>query len=241
MIKQHTPLISRLDHPHILQLYGYFHDRDSVYLVLEHAKGGELYRDAMSRRRGNKLDEKTTARYIRQVALALRYLQSHHIAHRDIKPENLLLSNDARHPSDDQSSIKLCDFGWAIYAPPPVKHLRRTLCGTPEYVPPEMLSLNCYSNPSYDVRYVDIWAIGVLALEMTRGVTPFACGEDNEDNNDAIFSKIRKWRDVVVGMKGETDALLDFVRRLLRRDPGERISVREVLCHEWLNPSAATM
>ena len=67
--------------------------------------------------------------------------------------------------------MKLCDFGWSIFAPE--KTIRSTLCGTPEYVPPEMLK-NGQENSwhdfcQYDVRYIDVWSLGVLAVEMIDG------------------------------------------------------------------------
>lgn len=72
------------------------------------------------------------------------------------QPENLLLSASG--------TVKLSDFGWSVKAVPPVEHVRSTLCGTPEYVAPEML----VAAPRY-TKAVDIWSLGVLAFELLSG------------------------------------------------------------------------
>ncbi len=85
----------------------------------------------------------------------MEYLHSCNVIHRDIKPENCLLSASG--------DIKLSDFGGAIHAPPPF-HMRTTMCGTPEYLAPEVLQGRPYSN------LVDVWALGVLCFEMLIGM-----------------------------------------------------------------------
>lgn len=92
-----------------------------------------------------------TAFYLAQMITAIEYLQTLRIAHRDIKPENILV-----HEGD---VVKLCDFGWAVQYN--LEEPQRTLCGTPEYVPPEMLNGH---PPAYQAFYVDLWALGVLAF-----------------------------------------------------------------------------
>ena len=81
-----------------------------------------------------------------------------HVIHRDIKPENVLLGASGQ--------AKLADFGWAVHAPPP-HHRRTTMCGTPEYLAPEMIA-----DRPYD-KSVDVWALGVLAYELLTGRYPF--------------------------------------------------------------------
>jgi serine/threonine protein kinase len=79
---------------------------------------------------GGRLPLPTSFSFVRDVAMALSYLRLRNVMHRDIKPENMLLGADGR--------VKLSDFGWAIHAPGR-EGRRNTLCGTPEYVAPEML------------------------------------------------------------------------------------------------------
>ena len=123
----HTPRrpSPRRRHDNVLRLYGYFFDQTRIYLILEFAAKGELYKELQ---KCGHFDEKRSAKYIKSLAAALDYCHSKHVIHRDIKPENLLL--------DLHGNIKIADFGWSVHAP----HSRRTtLCGTLDYLPPEMI------------------------------------------------------------------------------------------------------
>lgn len=87
---------------------------------------------------------------------ALTYLHSKHVIHRDIKPENLLLGINGE--------LKIGDFGWSVHAP---SNRRRTMCGTLDYLPPEMVEQKAHTEK------VDHWALGVLTYEFLTGVAPF--------------------------------------------------------------------
>lgn len=105
-------------------MYGYFYDQQRVYLILEYAARGELYRELEKR---TCFDEPLAANYIAQLTRALIYLHSKHVIHRDLKPENLLI--------DHNGNLKIADFGWSVHA---VKSRRETLCGTLDYLSPGM-------------------------------------------------------------------------------------------------------
>lgn len=77
--------------------------------------------------------------------------------HSSLKAENLLV--------DSKGRLQLSDFGWAVHAKPPHQHIRRTMCGTPEYAPPEIL----VRHPEY-TKAVDIWSLGVLSFELLTGL-----------------------------------------------------------------------
>lgn len=97
-----------------------------------------------------------TATFIAQIADALNYCHSKKVIHRDIKAENLLIGA--------KGEIKIADFGWAVHSP---FSARQTICGTPDYLPPEMIC-----NRPHD-HTVDIWSVGVLCYECLVGITPF--------------------------------------------------------------------
>lgn len=118
-----------LNHPNILRLYGSFNEDDFTYLILEYAPNGCL-RKKLDKLPTKRLDERSAARYILSCADALIYLHERDIIHRDIKPENLLLGVD--------DELKIADFGLSVNAQ---NQRRRTICGTPDYIPPESMSI----------------------------------------------------------------------------------------------------
>mmetsp|Transcript_18212 Transcript_18212/g.29606 ORF Transcript_18212/g.29606 Transcript_18212/m.29606 type:complete len:342 (+) Transcript_18212:323-1348(+) len=181
-LKQEVEIHSRLKHPNILQMYGYFYDPKRVYLVLEYAAGGELYK-LMKKQQNTRFDEKAGARYIAQLTSALSYCHSFNVIHRDVKPENLLVSSDG--------VLKLADFGWAAHDRRGYNgylstaklispsgdgdcennlnfgNRRTTMCGTLDYLAPEMVRGKAYDET------VDNWTVGVLAYELLVGAPPF--------------------------------------------------------------------
>ncbi|KAK2180929.1 hypothetical protein NP493_420g05003 [Ridgeia piscesae] len=152
-LRREIEIQSHLRHPHILRLYGYFHDSTRVYLILEYAARGELYKELQKMGRFN---DARTATYIFQLADALLYCHGKKVIHRDIKPENLLLGLTG--------DLKIADFGWSVHAP---SSRRATLCGTLDYLPPEMIEGKLHNEK------VDLWSLGVLCYEFLVGKPPF--------------------------------------------------------------------
>ena len=101
--------------------------------------------------------------YIASLAKALIYCHSKHVIHRDIKPENLLLGLNG--------DLKIADFGWSVHAP---NSRRNTLCGTLDYLPPEMVEGSPHDS------CVDVWSLGVLAYEFLHGQPPFEAAGHSE-------------------------------------------------------------
>lgn len=144
-VRREIEIQSHLRHPNILRMYGFFHDEQRIYLILEYASGGTLFNVLKKEVR---FDEKKSAKYIKSLISALIYLHGRNVIHRDIKPENLLLGHD------DQ--LKIADFGWSVHEP---NSLRTTLCGTMDYLSPEMV----HGKPH--TKAVDLWSLGVLTYE----------------------------------------------------------------------------
>jgi serine/threonine protein kinase len=152
-IRREIEIQQNLRHPNVLRLYGYFHDEKRIFLMLEFAGKGELYKQLT---KYGCFSERRSAVYIDQMADALSYLHSKHVIHRDIKPENLLLGINGE--------LKIGDFGWSVHAP---SNRRTTLCGTLDYLPPEMVEGREHNEK------VDYWALGVLTYEFIVGSPPF--------------------------------------------------------------------
>ena len=197
-----------LNHPHCLRLKNHFEDDQNFYLVMPLAHKGQLYRIL---RKFKKFDEKTAAQILRETISALQYLHSFNppIIHRDIKPENLLLNNGGR--------VLLADFGWSNFADGDV---RKTFCGTPEYIAPEMLS-----KKGHDTR-VDIWSIGVLMFELLAGYSPFVA-KSNQD----LYLNIKKLK--IQWPKDMPPLAKNLIGKILRLNPSDRPSLEEILNHQW--------
>ncbi|KAI6220058.1 Aurora kinase-like [Aphelenchoides fujianensis] len=186
---------AHLHHPNILRLYNYFHDEKKIYLILEFALGGELYKELQS---AGRFEEPRVAKYVYQVADALRYCHEKHVIHRDIKPENILI--------DAMGDLKIADFGWSVHS----SNNRRTLCGTLDYLPPEMITNKPHC------RQVDFWTVGVLAFEMLVGKPPF-----ETENSQKTYKLITK-------------ADYSLPDHLLVVNPKKRLNFEGVMKHPWV-------
>ncbi|RDL38195.1 Threonine protein kinase [Venustampulla echinocandica] len=210
-VRREIEIQSNLRHPNVLRLFGHFHDSKRIFLILEFAGKGELYKHL---RRENRFPEWKAAQYIAQMAAALQYCHKKHIMHRDIKPENILLGI--------HGEIKLSDFGWSVHAP---SNRRDTLCGTLDYLPPEMLKQPGRVKNTYTNR-VDLWSLGVLTYEFLVGEAPF------EDTPVLTQRKILRGEMTVPPFV--SPEAKDLITRLLVLDPDKRISLDHVQEHPWI-------
>jgi len=197
-----------LNHPHCLRLKNHFEDDVNFYLVMPLAVKGQLYRVL---RKFRKFDERTAAQILRETISALQYLHSFNppIIHRDIKPENLLLNEGGR--------VLLADFGWSNFSDGGV---RKTFCGTPEYIAPEMLL-----KKGHDTR-VDIWSVGVLMFELLSGYSPFVA-----KNNQELYQNIRRLK--IQWPKDMPPLAKNLIGKILKLNPLDRPSLQEILDHQW--------
>ncbi|KAH8175832.1 protein kinase domain-containing protein [Sarocladium implicatum] len=209
-VRREIEIQSNLRHPNILQLYGHFHDSKRVFLILEFAAKGELYKHL---RRENRFPEWKAAGYVAQMASALRYLHRKHVIHRDIKPENILVGV--------HDELKISDFGWSVHAP---NSRRKTMCGTLDYLPPEMIKPG--SKDNYYNEKVDLWSLGVLTYEFLVGEAPF------EDTPVMTQRRIAR-ADMSIPSYVSPEAS-DLIKRLLVLDPEKRIPLEQVAQHPWI-------
>jgi len=207
-------ILMQCDHPFILRLYRTFKDRHALYLLLELVQGGELF--SLLHLRGGSLSNSDSRFYAACVTDALEYLHSNSIVYRDLKPENLMI--------DDVGYIKVVDFGFAKI----VTDKTYTLCGTPEYLSPELVLGKGHN------KAVDNWAIGVLIFEMLTGASPFA--DPIKSDHMVICKNIMRGR--VDFPRKFPEQAKDLVTRLLKRDAHIRLGslkggTAEIKAHSW--------
>ena len=212
-LRREIEIQAHLRHPNILRLYGYFYDATRIYLILEFAAKGELYKELQKH---GTFDEKRSAKYIKSLAGALGYCHTKHVIHRDIKPENLLL--------DMRGELKIADFGWSVHAP---NTRRKTLCGTLDYLPPEMVEGRAHD------QMVDVWSLGVLMYEFLVGSPPFEAPGGPSETYKRICSLDLKFPSTV------TEGARDLIRKLLVKDPTKRMPLSEVASHPWIKQHTA--
>eukprot|EP00271_Cylindrocystis_brebissonii_P019844 TRINITY_DN627_c0_g1_i1.p1 TRINITY_DN627_c0_g1~~TRINITY_DN627_c0_g1_i1.p1 ORF type:complete len:288 (+),score=60.15 TRINITY_DN627_c0_g1_i1:505-1368(+) len=212
-LRREIEIQSHLRHPNILRLYGYFYDQTRVYLILEYAAKGEVYKELQKYRQ---FSEKRSATYIASLARALLYCHSKHVIHRDIKPENLLMGL--------KGELKIADFGWSVHAP---SSRRQTLCGTLDYLPPEMVE-----GKDHDA-WVDVWSLGVLLYEFLFGVPPFEAVGHSETYKRIVQVDLKFPSEPSVSAGAK-----DLISRLLVKDPKQRLPLSAVLAHPWILANA---
>jgi len=166
-LKNEIDILKQVDHPNIVKLVDVYEDAKNFSLVMELMRGGELFDVLMER---EQFSEKEARDIIAPIIDAINYLHSLGIIHRDIKPENLLFSSK----DIETAVIKVADFGFARFVQEEDKDgLATTVCGTPNYVAPEVLEQKPYGTPC------DSWSIGVVLYILLCGCPPFSGDDEN--------------------------------------------------------------
>jgi protein kinase A len=204
-------IISCINFPFYVCYFESFKDNANLYIALEFVPGGEMFKHLV---KSNRFSENLTRFYCAQVILAIEYLHNLDIIHRDLKPENTLISSDGY--------IKISDFGFAKY----IKTRTYTLCGTPEYLAPEIIQSKPYG------KAVDWWAVGILTYEMSTGRPPF-----QSDQPIKIYEKILATKYKVPS--NLSDEIKDFMKCLIQPDVTKRYGnlkngVDDIKTHKWL-------
>ncbi|KAI5639656.1 protein kinase domain-containing protein [Phthorimaea operculella] len=174
-----------------------FKDNSYIYFIMPFIQGGEMFTHL---RRMNKFDEPLAKFYASQVILALEYLHFCSLVYRDLKPENILI--------DKNGYLKITDFGFCKL----LQGRTWTLCGTPEYLAPELILSKGYGFS------VDWWSFGVLLFEMNAGYPPFYATDPMKTYEKIVAGKYRC-------PSGFNTDLRDLIRNILQVDITKRYGV----------------
>ncbi|KAJ3391977.1 camp-dependent protein kinase catalytic subunit [Lobulomyces angularis] len=203
-------ILTQVSMPFTVNLLCTFQDSIHLFLVLEYVSGGELFSYL---RKAGRFPAEVAKFYAAEVILAFEHLHARDIIYRDLKPENLLV--------DCKGNIKITDFGFAKHVPDQTW----TLCGTPDYLAPEIIQSKGYG------KAVDWWAVGVLIYEMIAGHPPFF-----DDDHFKLYEKI-----VTCKLKFPSffdPVAKDLVKKLLTPDLSKRFGnlksgVEDIKQHKW--------
>ena len=210
--RREIEIMYRVHHPNVVKLFGHFEDNKYCYFIMEYIPGGNVY-NLVPKNGFRTVPIQTIASIMKDVISAVYFL--HHmsppIIHRDIKPENVVL--------DQNMKAKLTDFGWSNYMQGDMK--RTTVCGTPVYLAPEIIN-----NRGHDEK-VDIWCIGVLLFELLTGISPF-------QGFDVQTIKYNINRLNIAWQKNMDRDAVDLIKRILKYNPEERISLENMLLHPFM-------
>lgn len=217
-VKSESLIHSHISHPFIATLFHRYQDERNLYLVQEFVQGGKLQRMIKQNQR---LTNETARFFAAQVVMAVQYLHSEHIAYRDLNTDNVML--------DASCYVKLVDFGLAKvmnFDDPTCRTW--TLCGTPEYLAPEIITSKGHS------KEVDWWALGILIHEMLAGYPPYF--------HDDAFQVYQ----MVLNQKVKTETLPDhfethakeLLKKLLQKEVSVRIGsskngAEDIKKHKW--------
>ncbi|KAI9324423.1 kinase-like domain-containing protein [Zopfochytrium polystomum] len=218
-IKQEVSILTAINHPCVIHIAGVFDTDESVNIVMELARGGELFDLIIDKK---KFTESEARVIMLQIFSVLQYLHERDIVHRDLKPENILLVS--KKPGDFR--LKISDFGLAKLVGE--DSFMKTLCGTPNYVAPEVLS------PAAGRAYgkaVDLWSCGVILYICLCGFPPFseelAPPSMSEQIKGGLYNFPSPYWDEV------SAEAIDLVKKLMTVDPDTRLTAEEAINHPW--------
>ncbi|KAK9708573.1 Serine/threonine-protein kinase, variant 3 [Basidiobolus ranarum] len=253
-LESEISILKGIHHPNIVGLVDCVKSDSHIHLVMEYCSMGDLSNLIKKRKDiqeaegpAGGLNENIVKHFLRQLASALQFLRSRNLIHRDIKPQNLLLVPHAEQKKafidlDHLPILKIADFGFARSLP--AHTLADTLCGSPLYMAPEILRYE-----KYDAK-ADLWSVGAVLYELAIGKPPFRA-----QNHVELLKRIEKCNDNIKFPGDDTDKLKspspylnssyrktpliseelkDLIRRLLKRNPTERLSFEDFFVHPYI-------
>lgn len=206
----------------VLKLLDIIENESYLYIMTELCKGGDLY--SYLNQRSFKIPEEKAAKLIYKLTKSVSFLHALGIIHRDLKPENILMTD-----MSDDADLRISDFCICKRLEP--NETTNEIVGTLGYMAPEVLMGKDYNFSA------DVWGIGVITYLLLTGYLPF---DDEEEDKEVIrktlFESIPFYYD---SWKNISSKAKEFVKKILKKDKEERISIEEILSDPWLEDFAA--
>lgn len=217
LVKTEIDILKISQHPNIIKLYDIFENQDTIFIIMEHCAGGDLF--SYIEQRNYRLPEHKAAEIIHKLSAAIYFIHSFGIVHRDLKPENILMTDNS-----EKADIRLLDFGLSKIIGPGEKCTEPY--GTLSYVAPEVLI-----EKPYDQR-VDLWSIGIITYLLLCGCLPFDDEHsEREIARQTIHDQVPYHPSLWKNLSKESK---DFVNKLLQKNPDNRMTIKQILEHEWI-------
>ena len=191
-------LMVQINSPFIVNIKFAFQDESKLYIVSDFMQGGDMFYHLHSQK---KFNESRARFYAIELILGLEFLHKNNMIYRDLKPENILM--------DSTGHLKISDFGLSKILDSP-EDKAYTLCGTPQYLAPEILK-----NKGYD-KSVDWWSLGCFLYEMLTGFLPFYIPKGNKINPRVFEEPLRFPPDV-------NPVAINLINQLLNVNPKKRL------------------
>ena len=217
LVQTEIEILKICQHPNIIHLYEVFENEEFFYIIMEYCEGGDLF--SYLEKRHFHIREDRACQIIHKILTALYYIHSYGIIHRDIKPENILMTS-----LDNNADIRILDFGLSKILGPGEYCIEPY--GTLSYVAPEVLLEKSYN------KQVDLWSLGITTYLIVGGSLPFDHIKNDKEIarqtiNDPPPFKGNVWKRV-------SEEAIDFIKKLLVKDPEKRMNIKEALEHEWI-------
>ena len=200
--KTERDLMVKINNPFIVNIKFAFQDDSKLYIVSDFMQGGDMFYHLHSQK---KFEESRAKFYAIELILGLEYLHKNSMIYRDLKPENILM--------DSKGHLKISDFGLSKILDSP-DDKAYTLCGTPQYLAPEILK-----NKGYD-KTVDWWSLGCFLYEMLTGFLPFYIPKGNRINPKVFEEPLRFPPDV-------NPVAINLISQLITVNPKKRLGYGE--------------
>jgi len=217
LMRTEIEILKICQHPNIIRLYDIFENIDYIYIIMEYCPGGDLF--SYLEKRKFQISEERAAVIMNKMCEAVFYFQSYFgVIHRDLKPENVLMTSDG-----DDGDIRILDFGLSKISTPNEKCTEPY--GTLTYCAPEIILDEPYN------KEVDMWSLGIMTYLMVSGRLPFNAEDENKIARQIAFSEpdfenADCWKKI-------SKECVNFIKKLLEKDPKKRMLIGDALKHEW--------